>query len=183
MQAAGETRRVTRVTGVAHFCTRLGLNLMHEPPTEKQLTLLARLKYCGPLPETAYEASTRINELKEQKKLEKMSPVERKAYQNEKKKREAQEQRAWLRERRADIREQIREDLRDDRENEREMAKLGNCDPRCRLAGWLLRIGPDCTDVRHLNGLLVTVEDARTAISARDVPKGTRSRVRRERAA
>jgi hypothetical protein len=168
---------------------------MHEPPTAKQLALLARLKYSGSPPETEFEASKCIKELKEQKKLQKMSPAERKAYQNEKQKQAAQEQREWLRDRRTEIREQVREDLRDDRQNERELEKLGDRDPRWRLAGWLLRIGADCTEVRHLDGLLVTVADARAdpglmppydscreetcvceieAVSARDVPKGTR---------
>jgi hypothetical protein len=158
---------------------------MHEPPTAKQLAFLARLKYGGPPPKTKAEASVCIDELLEQKKLKRMSPEQREAYELQRQKQGAREQKTWLRERRAEIREQIREDLEWQRDS----------DPRRRLAGWILRIGPDCPDARHLDGLLVTTQDGKNdpsllppydscrdatctceieAVAVADVPKGTR---------
>jgi hypothetical protein len=66
----------------------------------------------------------------------------------------------WRRSRRADIREQIRDDIRENRQFVNESKRGGGDTRPIQLAGWILRIGKQCKDSRHLDGLLVQVGDA-----------------------
>lgn len=170
--------------------------VMPEEPTDKQLAFLRRLKYEGPPPKTKREASVLIDASKaKQAKAKESGKAFNGLTPSQAKKALEKEHRAWLKERRKEIREQVRDDLADQREFERDMRKHGGLDRRDECAGWLLRIGEDCTESQHLDGLLVTAEAAKAdpdllppyetcreetcgceiePVSVRDVPKGTR---------
>jgi hypothetical protein len=164
--------------------------------TDRQLSYLDRLKYEGPAPTTKREASLLIDAIKtktaaakeSQKPFTGLTPQQVKQTQ-------VKAHREWLKERRKEVREQIREDLADQREFERDLRQSGGMDRGDALAGWLLRIGSHCMESRHLDGLLVTTEDAKNdpgmlppydtcreetceceiePVCAREVPKGTR---------
>jgi hypothetical protein len=94
----------------------------------------------------------------------------------------------WLKEERKDVKTNIKDDWKDEQEFRREFKEK-------HIVGYLLRIGPNCQHVMHLQGLLVMLEDAREnpdmlppyagcqqdtceceyePVSASEVPKGTR---------
>lgn len=57
----------------------------------------------------------------------------------------------------AEMRSNIKADVRDDWKGEKEIRRqYGDV----HFVGYILKVGPQCTDVRHLNGLLVQIEDA-----------------------
>lgn len=63
-------------------------------------------------------------------------------------------QKEWFKEERSNVKENIRDDWRDEQEFRRECKEK-------HTIGYLLKIGPNCTDASHLQGLLVTLEDAK----------------------
>jgi Flp pilus assembly protein TadB len=169
---------------------------MPHEPTDKQLAFLKRLKYAGLPPKTKREASVLINASKAKQAKAKEAGKEFKGLTtSQAEKALAREHRAWLKERRKEIREQMKDDLACQREFERDMRKCGGIERKDEFVGWLLRIGEHCTESRHLDGLLVTAEDAKAdpgllppydtcreetceceidPVNVRDVAKGTR---------
>ena len=135
---------------------------MFGPPTDKQLAYLRDLKYEGPVPSTKREASLLIDAIttatakaKESgKTFGGLTPSQVQKLRDK-------SSRAWLKERRKEVREQSRLDLSDHRELERDLRSSGGVDRKDRFAGWLLKIGGRCEESKHLQGLLVTAEDAK----------------------
>lgn len=169
---------------------------MAEPPTDKQIAFLKRLKYQGSPPRTKQEASTLIDaSLAVRAKATETGKGFAGLTQSQADKALERGHREWLKERHKEIREQVKDDLADQREFERDLRKYGGMDPKHALAGWILRIGEHCAEAKHLDGLLVTVEDAKAdpdllppydtcreetceceiePVDVRDVPRGTR---------
>lgn len=161
---------------------------MHEPPTSKQKAFLARLKYAGPSPKTKEQASEIIDGILASGHGSKKRSALRKTGQV------GGDNAAWLRERRAEIREDVRENIADSRPTKREIAEFGE-NGVYRLAGWIIRIGRYCDASKHLDGLLVPFKDGKVdysllppydtcrestcecevdAVEAGQVPRGTR---------
>jgi hypothetical protein len=169
---------------------------MSEEPTDKQLAFLKRLKYAGPSPKTKQEASVLIDASKaKQTKAKEAGKEFTGLTSSQAEKALEKDRRAWRKDRRKELREQMRDDLADQRELERDLKQYGGVDRGDRLAGWILRIGEACVEAKNLNGLLVTVEDAKAdpdllppydecreetceceidPVLVRDVPRGTR---------
>lgn len=97
-------------------------------------------------------------------------------------------QKEWLNDSRKDNRENVKDDWREERSFRKEFGEV-------HTVGYIIRIGPACTPSMHLNGLLVTIEDANDTpellppfdgcrhdtceceyepVSPNEVPKGTR---------
>jgi len=172
------------------------MEAMYGEPTEKQLAYLRRLKYEGPPPATKREASLFIDAIKTgQAKAKESGKTFKGLTPSQAERLREKSNRTWLKERRKEVREQVRDDLSGQRELERDLRRYGGVDRGDSFAGWLLRIGPQCVDSKHLNGLLVTVDDAKAdpgllppydtcregtcecdiePVSGREVPKGTR---------
>lgn len=72
-----------------------------------------------------------------------------------------EDQREWLKETKAYRRETIQEALREQRQFESEMRRSGGIARADEAAGFIIRIGPNCHHIRHLDGLLVLVDDAK----------------------
>lgn len=169
---------------------------MSDEPTDKQLAFLKRLKYAGPSPKTKQEASVLIDASKaKQTKARETGKEFTGLTPSQAEKALEKNRRAWRKDRRKELSDQIRDDLADQRELERDLKEYGGVGREDRLAGWILRIGESCVETKHLNGLLVTVEDAKAdpdllppydtcrqetceceidPVDVRDVPKGTR---------
>jgi len=170
--------------------------VMLDEPTDKQLAFLKRLKYAGPAPRTKREASVLIDASKaKQAKAKEAGKEFMGLTASQAEKALQKDHRDWLKQLRSEICEQMKDDLSCQRELERDLRKYGGLDREDEFAGWLLRIGEHCTETRHLNGLLVTTEDAKAdpgllppydtcreetceceidPVNVRDVPKGTR---------
>lgn len=63
-------------------------------------------------------------------------------------------QKEWFKEERENVKENIRDDWRDEQEFRREFKEK-------HTVGYLLKVGRNCPHAAHLNGLLVTLEDAK----------------------
>ncbi|QDU33054.1 hypothetical protein KS4_10950 [Poriferisphaera corsica] len=168
---------------------------MSYEPTDKQLAYLKRLKYQGPNPKSKGEASALIEDSKTKMAKAKEAGREFKGLTVKQAERVINKvHRDWLKERRKEIREQIKDDLGVQRDFEKDMRKCGGLDHKDEFAGWILIIGSECNHSKHLNRLLVAVNDAKTdlgllppydtcleetceceiePVTVRDVPKGT----------
>jgi hypothetical protein len=97
-------------------------------------------------------------------------------------------QKDWLADSRRDARESIKDDWKDERAFRKEFGEP-------HFVGYIIQIGPECKESLHINGLLVTIEDANKSpemlppydscrhescecqydlVSQSEVPKGTR---------
>lgn len=97
-------------------------------------------------------------------------------------------QKEWFKEQRDNVKANVRDDWKDEQEFRRDFKEK-------HMVGYLLKIGPNCPHAAHLQGLLVTLEDARARpdilppydgcrhdtceceyepVSAPEVPKATR---------
>lgn len=97
-------------------------------------------------------------------------------------------QKEWLNDSRKDNRDNVKEDWKDERSFRKEFDEV-------HTVGYIIKIGPACTSSQHLNGLLVTIEDANDTpellppfdecrhdtcecdyepVSPNEVPKGTK---------
>ncbi len=62
-------------------------------------------------------------------------------------------QKDWFKEMCSSVKEEVREEWKDEKDIRKQYGDT-------HFVGYLLQIGPKCTDSKHLNGLLVYVEDA-----------------------
>lgn len=97
-------------------------------------------------------------------------------------------QKEWLNDSRKDNRDNVKQDWKEERSFRKEFREVDT-------VGYIIRIGPACTSSQHLNGLLVTIEDANDtpdllppfdqcrydtcecnyeSVSPSEVPKGTK---------
>ena len=64
-----------------------------------------------------------------------------------------QQQKEWLKETRRDVRESVRDDWREEKKIRREFGEA-------HYAGFVVKAGPNCPHAKHLENLLVLIEDA-----------------------
>lgn len=151
---------------------------MSDDPTKRQLGYLKGLGYDGPAPESKREASFLIDAIKSGKKVTANTLAQ---YRE-------RERREWVKLVKADFLEGARDDLKMNRQHRREFGED-------LWVGQMVRVGRYCHQAKHLNGLLVRLEDAVKrrevlppyegcqeetcectieAVTAREVPRGTR---------
>ena len=68
----------------------------------------------------------------------------------------------WLKESRQMVRDDVRDCVETEKEFSRDMRACGGVDPMEEMVGFVIRIGPDCHQSRHLDGLLVPLADAKS---------------------